>query len=79
MNEEMNGKGENNMNGYKLLNEIEAAKVLGCKVSTLQKWRLMDKGPQYIKVGRLVRYSEEDLMAYLESNRVEPANAEVAR
>ena len=39
MNEQVNGQGENNMNGYKPLKEIEAAERLGCKVSTLRKWK----------------------------------------
>jgi len=54
-------------------NEREAAEILGCTVSTLRKWRLLRKGPVYVKVSRLVRYSEADLAAYLNANRVEPA------
>jgi len=69
MNEEVNGKGENNMNGYKPLKEIEAAERLGCKVSTLRKWRLLGKGLTYRKIGRLVRYCEADVAAFLEANK----------
>ena len=37
MNEEVNGKGENNVNEYKPLKETEAAERFRCKVSTLCK------------------------------------------
>ena len=56
-------------------NEKEAAIVLGCSVAALRKWRLLGKGPTYCRVGRLVRYSEADLAAYLDANRVEPVAA----
>ena len=62
-----------------MFNDREVAERLGCKVSTLRKWRLLGKGPTYRKLGRMVRYGEADLHAYLESNRVEPEQAEVAR
>jgi hypothetical protein len=58
-----------------LIDEREAAEFLGCSVAALRKWRLLGKGPTYIKVERLVRYHKADLLAYLEANRVEPAMA----
>ena len=60
-------------------NEKQAAEILGCTVSALRKWRLLRKGPVYVKVSRLVRYSEADLAAFLDANRVEPAAAGGAR
>jgi uncharacterized protein YjcR len=56
----------------KMKNEKEVAVMLGCSVAALRKWRLFRKGPTYRKIGRLVRYSEGDLAAYLEASRVEP-------
>ena len=56
-------------------NEKQAAEILGCTVSALRKWRLLRKGPAYIKVSRLVRYSEADLAAFLDANRVQPAGS----
>jgi len=58
-----------------LIDEREAAKALCCTVSTLRKWRTLGNGPAYIKVGRLVRYSEADLATYLDANRKQPAAA----
>jgi hypothetical protein len=60
----------------RLMNEQEAVEYLNCKVSTLRKWRLLEKGPVYIQVGRLVRYSEADLIAFMDANRVQPAGVE---
>lgn len=42
---------------------------------TLAKWRSEGVGPPYVKVGSLVRYKGQDLLCYLEANRVEPGKA----
>jgi hypothetical protein len=52
-------------------NEKEAAVILGCSVAALRKWRLLRKGPTYCKVGRLVRYAQADLLAFLDANRID--------
>jgi predicted DNA-binding transcriptional regulator AlpA len=54
-----------------LMNEQEAAAMVGCSVALLRKWRLFREGPSYVKIGRLVRYSQTDLNAFLDSHRVE--------
>ncbi len=59
------------MNNPNLLNEREAAGVIACSVALLRKWRLFDQGPAYCKIGRLVRYRQEDLNSFLDSHRVE--------
>lgn len=45
-----------------------AAAFLGCSEWTLAEWRCSGNGPQFIKVGRLVRYSPEALQAWIERN-----------
>jgi hypothetical protein len=54
-------------------NEKEAAVILGCTISALRKWRLVGKGPTYRKIGRMVRYANNDLAAFLNANRIDPA------
>jgi predicted DNA-binding transcriptional regulator AlpA len=54
----------------KLIDEREAAGTLGCSVALLRKWRLFGDGPAYVKIGRLVRYQQADIDAFLESHRV---------
>src|SRR5690242_20776342 len=51
---------------FRSFDEKEAAEQIGCTFHTLRKWRLLGKGPRYHKVGRLVRYAEADLSAYLD-------------
>jgi predicted DNA-binding transcriptional regulator AlpA len=51
-----------------LRNEAEAANILGVKPTTLQIWRSTRRYPlPYIKVGRLVRYRQSALDAFLVS------------
>lgn len=54
-----------------MLDEKEAAEMLGCSVALLRKWRLFGAGPAYVKLGRLVRYSATDIAAFIDRHRVE--------
>jgi excisionase family DNA binding protein len=51
-----------------VLNTEEAAKILKVKVATLEQWRWNGKGPRFLKLGRAVRYRQEDLAAFMEVN-----------
>jgi predicted site-specific integrase-resolvase len=42
----------------------QAAAALGLAVTTLNKWRVTGRGPDFIKLGGAVRYSEEALEAF---------------
>jgi predicted DNA-binding transcriptional regulator AlpA len=44
-----------------LLNQNEAAEILGVSVRTLERHRITGTGPQFCRLGRLVRYRECDL------------------
>ena len=54
------------------LSEVEVAKILGISCASLQQHRWLGRGIPFIKVGRSVRYSVDDLQAYIEENRVDP-------
>jgi hypothetical protein len=60
------------------LDEKAAAQILGCSASLLRKWRLFGDGPAYYKLGRLVRYSEADLIEFIKSSRVAGTSQEAA-
>jgi predicted DNA-binding transcriptional regulator AlpA len=60
------------MNSALLIDENEAAKRLGVSVKTLQAWRQRKSGPRYFKLSNRVRYSPDDLTAYLASCAIEP-------
>jgi hypothetical protein len=50
-----------------LVDEREAAAILGCAVQSLRNWRWSGKPPRYYKCGqRLVRYHVRDLQAFIE-------------
>ena len=60
-----------------VMDEKQAAGQLGVSVSLLRKWRVNRVGgPAYLKIGRAVRYSTEDLDSFLRTNRVQPADGE---
>ena len=58
-----------------LLTEEDVAKQLHVSVASLRRWRLERRGPQFIKVGSLVRYRPEELEAWLAALPTGGANA----
>lgn len=52
-----------------LVNEQDAARILGLKVATLRRWRWSSKGPRFIKLGGAVRYDPLDLEIFIEAGR----------
>jgi len=50
---------------FALLTEEEVAEQLHVSVASLRRWRLERRGPQFIKVGSLVRYRPEELETWL--------------
>ena len=64
-----------NGNGHKVLSlrmytEEEVSEMLQVSLSQLRKWRMKQnrgkqQGPPFKKIGRLVRYPEEGLQAYI--------------
>jgi hypothetical protein len=40
----------------KLLKPADAAELLGISASTLAKWRMIGRGPEFVKLGSAVRY-----------------------
>jgi len=53
----------------RLVDQREAAAILGCKPQTLSVWRLRGKGPAFHKIGRLTRYKLSELAAYIDGRR----------
>ncbi len=48
----------------KLLNEHEAAELLGVKVSTLRAWRIKGSKLPFLRLGRAIRYDPADIEAF---------------
>lgn len=55
-----------------LMSEREVAGILRVTVQCLQKWRLEKKGPEYIKLGKRVRYDPAALERFIDERRVKP-------
>lgn len=53
-----------------LIDENDAAKALGVQPCTLAAWRVRGSDLPFIKVGRAVRYDEDDIAAWIASRKV---------
>src|SRR2546426_4480469 len=63
---------ENPLPGFpRLLTEQETARILGVSPQTLTTWRCTRRYPlRFLKVGHLVRYSEHDVLEFLNRSTV---------
>ena len=50
--------------------EIKAAEFLDSSQQTLANWRCRGVGPPYVKMGRSIRYSKKDLIAFMTARRI---------
>jgi predicted DNA-binding transcriptional regulator AlpA len=50
-----------------LLNENDVARMTGLSVASVRRWRLLNQGPKYLKIGASVRYRAPDVEAWLAS------------
>ena len=58
-----------------LINETQVAQLLCCTKSALRRWRREGRGPRFVKIGRLVRYRQEDVEDFIERSAVDLAVA----
>ena len=56
---------------HRLVDENEAADLLGLSKRTLQAWRVRGGGPPFLKLGRLVRYDVTMLWGWAASHVAE--------
>lgn len=62
----------------KYLTEKQVSEMTGLALSTLRNWRVLGRGPVYVKPGgTCVRYRLSDVQAFMESRRVVPGGGEV--
>jgi predicted site-specific integrase-resolvase len=50
---------------HRLLTDREAPDVVGVKRKTLQEWRRLGKGPEFVRVSNRIFYRYGDLLAFL--------------
>ena len=63
------------LNEGSVVDENQAAKIIGRAVQTLRNDRHLRQGPPYIKIGRSIRYQISDLLDYLKRHRIDPEAA----
>ena len=58
----------------KYLKEKEVAEITGRSVFTLRNDRFKQQGIPYVKNSRQVRYSLQDVLAYMEARKIKTVN-----
>ena len=58
--------------GSRLLTVNETAERLGVKPATIRSWILQRKNLEVVKVGRLVRITEESVQRFIDDNTIPP-------
>ena len=57
----------------RLLTEAEVAEWLGLSPLTLRKWRCLRTHPlPFLKIAKVIRYKESDVLPFLESHMIVP-------
>ena len=63
------------MESLKVVDEKQAAAIMGRSIQTLRNDRHLRRGVPYCKLGRSVRYLLSDIHAYLLERRIDPAGS----
>lgn len=71
--DERNTKSAAPGDGIDLLSQEEAAAFLHKSLRVLRYWRTAGIGPAFVKLGKTVLYTRQDLIAYVRSNTVQPS------
>lgn len=58
-----------NINPNQLMTEKDVAGLICITPRALQNWRLRGGGPEYVKIGRSVRYQRRDVMKFIEERK----------
>jgi predicted DNA-binding transcriptional regulator AlpA len=58
--------------GDRILTERELAEITSFSPRTLQAWRQRQAGPPFIRVGRSIRYSLLDVIAWMKAQTCVP-------
>jgi len=59
------------MENIKYLNEVQVSEITGRALQSLRNDRHKGRGFPYVKIGRSVRYSLSDVVAFMDAHRIE--------
>jgi excisionase family DNA binding protein len=51
----------------RLYTDRQVAEKLNVSLGTIRRWRLLEQGPKFIRLGSLVRYRDDDLAEWLKT------------
>ena len=57
------------INPNQLMTEKDVANLICITPRALQNWRLRGGGPEYVKIGRSVRYQRSDVIKFIEERK----------
>ena len=60
----------------KYLNEKQVSEMTGLALPTLRNDRFLGRRLPYIKIGKAVRYSETDVINFMESRKIQTTDSE---
>ena len=58
----------------KYLNEKQVSEMTSIAVQTLRNWRHFGKGFPYHKIGRCIRYNEQDIISHMDGKKITTAD-----
>lgn len=61
-----------------LIDQKQAARILGLSVRTLERHRIAGTGPRFARLGRLIRYRQNDLIEWVDS-KLRDSTSELSR
>ena len=60
-----------NLENSQLLNDKQVAKLTGRALQTVRNDRFNRQGIPYVRVGRSIRYKVQDVLNFIQKNRIE--------
>ena len=63
----------------RLLTEDAVAEQLACSVALLRKWRRLGQGPEFCRIGKLIRYPQEGLSRFIDTKKEQGRSDECNR
>lgn len=60
---------DDSANPEQLMTEKDVASLICITPRALQNWRLRGGGPEYVKIGRSVRYQRSDVMQFIDERK----------
>ena len=62
-----------------LLDQTRVARLLGVEVETLGAWRRRGYGPRWYRIGRNIKYAEDDLRGWMKAQALSLADSRPAQ